>query len=96
MGQQIELLLELPLDVDLAGSAEEVEQPGPANVAVDDFGSDAKIAHQPGERPRRVPEAILLFDDELFERLKLPRPGGLRTDDDVLFHFLFYNACRGE
>ena len=49
VGQEVELLLDLALDVDVARVAEEVDEPGLADVAVDDLGGDGEVAEEPGE-----------------------------------------------
>ena len=79
VGQEVELLLDLALDVDVAGVAEQVHEPGLPHVAVDDLGRDGDVAEEPGELALRAGALGLALDDELLQRLEGAAARGQRV-----------------
>ena len=79
VGEHVELLLLLVLDVDLAGLAEQVHEPGLADVSLDHLRSDGHIAQQTRELALRPGRLRLALDDELLQgdkRAATCREGG--------------------
>ncbi len=70
VGDGVELLLDLALDVRLTRVTEHVEEPGAPDVAVYHLRGEGQIADEPGKRPGRDGDAILLLEDELLQRLE--------------------------
>ena len=77
--EQVQLLLDLVLHVDRSGVAEKVNEPGLADVAVDDLGGDGDVAEQTRELSLGAGHLVLSLDDELLEGLEVgpAREGGL-------------------
>lgn len=65
VGVNVKFLLAFPLDVDFAGSAEDVEQSGLADFGLHHFGGERNGGEQPGEDAFRFGMAKLLLLDVL-------------------------------
>jgi len=67
VGEDVELLLTLAVDVLRAEIAENIDQPGPANLGLNDLGGQGDAGEQPTELPGRGRMPGLLFDQVLLD-----------------------------
>ena len=68
VGEHVELLLYLALDVDRAEFAEDIGEPGAPHLARDDLGGEAQIIQQVRQLPRGFGVQPLLLHDEPLNR----------------------------
>ena len=67
VGDDVELLLLLALDVPVAGRAQDVDQAGAPDRRRDDLGGERDVVEQVGELARRLGIAVLLVEDEALD-----------------------------
>ena len=68
VGEHIQFLLHLALDIDRAEFAEDVGEAGAPHLAGDDLGGEAEVVQQVRQLPRGLGVEPFLLHDEAFNR----------------------------
>ena len=72
IGELVQLLHLLPLDVGAAGASQDLGQPGPVGLAGNDLPGQRDVIQQIGQRPGRLREGALFFQNVSLDRDDLP------------------------